>query len=177
MLLQNVEEIAKEVSFTAEVPSTPETTKPKLPSKTSKLSKKDKEERERRQKELKERKRELEKERKRAWSAIRAAGLVSTAQHRLGLLTGDVEITALHIPEKSGKAVPDFALFDLLGTDDVLGENDSYVTKGGIVALGTSVNSSNHVQITWLHLLGYLSFLRRQCSYAALGVSTDGEGE
>lgn len=41
--------------------------------------------------------------------------------------------------------------------------------------MGTTINNSNRVQVTWLHLLGYLSVLRRQCSYAALGVHSEDE--
>lgn len=178
VLLQKAEKLSDEFNLIPEPPSTPETRKPspKLVARSSKMSKKEKVELDRKNKELKDRKKELEKERKRAWTAIRASGLVSAAQHKLGLLTGDADITAFDISEKSGRSIPDFAIFDLLGTDDVIGQNNTYVTKGGIVALGMSINSSNHMQITWIHLLGYLSFLRRQCSYAALGVYADIQG-
>ena len=127
--------------------------------------------------EAKEWNKELDKHVKATWAAFRAAALVATAQHRLGLLSGDPEITALKMSEKSGGSLPVFALFDMLGTDDVITslDTDTRVAKDGIVTMGTSVNNSNSVQITWLHVLGYLSVLRRQCSYSALGVTWQGE--
>lgn len=144
-----------------------------------KISKKGSEkEKDRKDKETREKNKELEKEMRTAWAAIRAAGVVSSAQYKIGILTGDPEITALKLSEKAASSVPGLALFDLLGTDDVIknSEDGALVAQDGIVTMGTTINNSNRVQITWLHLLGYLSVLRRQCSYAALGVySEDGE--
>lgn len=132
----------------------------------------------RKEKETREKNKELDQEMRTAWAAIRAAGVVSSAQYKIGILTGDPEITALKLSEKAANSVPGLALFDLLGTDDVIknSENGALLAQDGIVTMGTTINNSNRVQITWLHLLGYLSVLRRQCSYAALGVhSEDGE--
>lgn len=130
------------------------------------------------EKETREKNKELDQEMRTAWAAIRAAGVVSSAQYKIGILTGDPEITALKLSEKAANSVPGLALFDLLGTDDVIknSENGALLAQDGIVTMGTTINNSNRVQITWLHLLGYLSVLRRQCSYAAFGVhSEDGE--
>jgi len=127
---------------------------------------------ERRDKETREKNKELDKELRTAWAAIRAAGVVSSAQYKIGIFTGDPEITALKLSEKAASSVPGLALFDLLGTDDVIksSEDGALVAQDGIVTMGTTINNSNRVQVTWLHFLGYLSVLRRQCSYAALGV-------
>lgn len=129
-------------------------------------------EKDRKDKEHREKNKELDKETRTAWAAIRAAGVVSSAQYKIGILTGDPEITALKLSEKAASSVPALALFDLLGTDDVIknSEDGTLVAPDGIVTMGTTINNSNRVQVTWLHLLGYLSVLRRQCSYLALGV-------
>ncbi|PFX16137.1 Uncharacterized protein C12orf55-like [Stylophora pistillata] len=134
-------------------------------------------EKEKKEKETREKNRELDKEMRTAWAAIRAAGVVSSAQYKIKILTGDPEITALKLSEKAASSVPGLALFDLLGTDDVIknSEDGTLVAQDGIVTMGTIINNSNRVQITWLHLLGYLSVLRRQCSYAALGVHSEDE--
>lgn len=132
----------------------------------------------RKDKETREKNKEFDREMRTAWAAIRAAGVVSSAQYKIGIFTGDPEITALKLSEKAASSVPGLALFDLLGTDDVIksSEDGALVAQDGIVTMGTTINNSNRVQVTWLHLLGYLSVLRRQCSYAALGVySEDGE--
>ena len=177
--LSNVKRLKAQRPSTS--PAAPEPTPSSRESK--KLSKKEAllkdKERKEKEKEAKERNKELDKQVKTAWAAIRAAGVVSMAQYRLGLLTGDPEITALKISEKSGRSVPVFALFDLLGTDDVVTsvDNDTHVAKDGVVTMGTTVNNSNRVQMTWLHLLGYLSLLRRQCSYSALGVNLANEDD
>lgn len=132
----------------------------------------------RKDKETREKNKEFDREMRTAWAAIRAAGVVSSAQYKIGIFTGDPEITALKLSEKAASSVPGLALFDLLGTDDVIksSEDGALVAQDGIVTMGTTINNSNRVQVTWLHFLGYLSVLRRQCSYAALGVySEDGE--
>ena len=152
-----------------EVPSTP---------KERKLSKKGSaKEKDRKDKESREKNKELEKEMRTTWAAIRAAGIVSSAQYKIGILTGDPEITALKLSEKAASSVPGLALFDLLGTDDVIksSEDGALFAQDGIVTMGTTINNSNRVQVTWLHLLGYLSVLRRQCSYAALGAHSGAE--
>ena len=169
---------------TPEVPSrstdTPARTSetPSTPGKERKMSKKGSgKEKDRKDKESREKNKELDKELRTAWAAIRAAGIVSSAQYKIGILTGDPEITALRLSEKAASSVPGFALFDLLGTDDVIksAEDGALVAQNGIVTMGTTINNSNRVQVTWLHLLGYLSVLRRQCSYAALGVYSEAE--
>ena len=134
-------------------------------------------EKERKDKETREKNKELDMELRTAWAAIRAAGVVSSAQYKIGIFTGDPEITALKLSEKAASSVPGLALFDLLGTDDVIksSEDGALVAQDGIVTMGTTVNNSNRVQVTWLHFLGYLSVLRRQCSYAALGVYSEDE--
>ena len=134
-------------------------------------------EKERKDKETREKNKELDMEMRTAWAAIRAAGVVSSAQYKIGIFTGDPEITALKLSEKAASSVPGLALFDLLGTDDVIksSEDGALVAQDGIVTMGTTVNNSNRVQVTWLHFLGYLSVLRRQCSYAALGVYSEDE--
>ena len=169
---------------TPEVPSRPTDTPartsetPSTPGKERKMSKKGSgKEKDRKDKESREKNKELDKELRTAWAAIRAAGIVSSAQYKIGILTGDPEITALRLSEKAASSVPGFALFDLLGTDDVIksAEDGALVAQNGIVTMGTTINNSNRVQVTWLHLLGYLSVLRRQCSYAALGVYSEDE--
>lgn len=143
-----------------------------------KLSKKGSaKEKDRKDKETREKNKELDKEMRTAWAAIRAAGVVSSAQYKIGIFTGDPEITALKLSEKAASSVPGLALFDLLGTDDVIksSEDGALVAQDGIVTMGTTINHSNRVQVTWLHFLGYLSVLRRQCSYAALGVHSEDE--
>ena len=102
---------------------------------------------------------------------------MSSAQYKIGILTGDPEITALRLLEKAASSVPGFALFDLLGTDDIIksAQDGALVAQNGIVTMRTTINNSNRVQVTWLHLLGYLSVPRRQCSYAALGVYSEAE--
>ena len=168
---------------TADVPSratdvpnrTPET--PSAP-KERKMSKKGSaKEKDRKDKESREKNKELDQELRTAWAAIRAAGVVSSAQYKIGILTGDPEITTLKLSEKAASSVPGLALFDLLGTDDVIksSEDGALVAQDGIVTMGTTINNSNRVQVTWLHLLGYLSVLRRQCSYTALGVYSGAE--
>lgn len=134
-------------------------------------------EKDRKEKESREKNKEVDKELRTAWAAVRAAGVVSSAQHKIGILAGDPEITALKLSEKAASSVPGFALFDLLGTDDVIrsSEDGALIAQDGIVTMGTTINNSNRVQVTWLHLLGYLSVLRRQCSYLALGVHTGAE--
>ena len=161
-----------------QAPRTAEVTTPSAPREGRKISKKGSaKEKERKDKETKEKNKELEKEMRTAWAAIRAAGVVSSAQYKIGIFTGDPEIPALKLSEKAASSVPGLALFDLLGTDDVIknSEDGALVAQNGIVTMGTTVNNSNRVQITWLHLLGYLSVLRRQCSYAALGVYSEDE--
>ena len=148
---------------------TPETQKE---SKLAKAERKETKAKSRKGKEGKEILKEFEKEKRVVWSAVRAAALVSMAQHRCGLLTGDPEITALKM-KKSGESLPSFALFDLLGTDDVVPSASSLVGKDGEVSLGTEVSGSNTVRVTWIQMLGYLSLLRRQCSCKALGVGTE----
>ena len=151
---------------------------PSTPGKERKMSKKGSvREKDRKDKESREKNKELDKELRTAWAAIRATGIVSSAQYKIGILTGDPEITALRLSEKAASSVPGFALFDLLGTDDVIksAEDGALVAQNGIVTMGTTINNSNRVQVTWLHLLGYLSVLRRQCSYAALGVYSEAE--
>lgn len=140
--------------------------------KSAKSEKKEAKTKSKKGKESKEILKEFEKEKRVAWSALRAAALASMAQHRCGLLTGDPEITALKM-KKSGDSLPSFALFDLLGTDDVVPSASSLVGKDGAVTLGTEVNGTNTVRVTWIQMLGYLSLLRRQCSYKALGVGTE----
>lgn len=160
----------------SEIPSratgTPSTPKERKISKKGSAKEKD-----RKDKESREKNKELEKELRTAWAAIRAAGVVASAHYKIGILTGDPEITALKLSEKAASSVPGLALFDLLGTDDVIksSEDGALVAPDGIVTMGTTINNSNRVQITWLHLLGYLSVLRRQCSYAALGVHSGAE--
>lgn len=134
-------------------------------------------EKDRKEKESREKNKEVDKELRTAWAAVRAAGVVSSAQYKIGILAGDPEITALKLSEKAASSVPGFALFDLLGTDDVIrsSEDGALIAQDGIVTMGTTINNSNRVQVTWLHLLGYLSVLRRQCSYSALGVHTGAE--
>ena len=143
-----------------------------------KISKKESaKDKERKDKETREKNKEFDKEMRTAWAAIRAAGVVSSAQYKIGIFTGDPEITALKLSEKAASSVPGLALFDLLGTDDVIksSEDGALVAQDGFVTMGTTINNSNRVQVTWLHLLGYLSVLRRQCSYAALGVYSEDE--
>ena len=152
-----------------DTPSTP---------KERKISKKGSgKEKDQKEKEHREKNKEFDKEMRTAWAAIRAAGVVSSAQYKIGILTGDPEITALKLSEKAASSVPALALFDLLGTDDVIknSEDGVLVAQNGIVTMGTTINNSNRVQVTWLHLLGYLSVLRRQCSYSALGVNSGTE--
>lgn len=145
--------------------------------KPGKADKKESKQKTKKSKENKERQKEIEREKRAAWAAIRAASLVSMAQNQFSLMSGDPEISALKISAKSGELVPDFALIDLLGTDDVVpSDNNSLVGKNGVVTMSTDVNDSNIVRITWIHLLGYLSLLRRQCSYKALGVDPVTEG-
>lgn len=140
--------------------------------KTTKPDKREPKQKPKKSKEDKEKLKEIEKENRSAWIVIRSASLVSMAQHQIGLMTGDPEISALKISKKSGQLIPEFALIDLLGTDDVIpSENNSLVGKNGVVTMATTVNDTDVVQITWIHLLGYLSLLRRQRSYKALGVS------
>ena len=143
-----------------------------------KLSKKGSaKDKDRKDKETREKNKEHDKEMRTAWAAIRAAGVVSSAQYKIGIFTGDPEITALKLSEKAASSVPGLALFDLLGTDDVIksSEDGALVAQDGIVTMGTTINNSNRVQVTWLHFLGYLSVLRRQCSYAALEVHSEDE--
>ena len=154
----------------AEKPSTP---------KERKISKRGSaREKDRKEKESREKNREFDAQLKNLWAAIRAAGLLSLAQFKVGILTGDPEITALTLSERAARSIPGFALFDLLGTDDVIkiSEDGALVAQDGIVTMGTTINKSNRVQVTWLHLLGYLTVLRRQCSYSALGVYSKTEG-
>lgn len=135
-------------------------------------------EKDRKEKEFREKNREFDAQLRNVWAAIRAAGLVSLAQFKVGILTGDPEITALTLTERAARSIPGFALFDLLGTDDVIkiSEDGALVAQDGIVTMGTTVNKSNRVQVSWLHLIGYLTVLRRQCSYSALGVYSETEG-
>ncbi|XP_032221437.2 cilia- and flagella-associated protein 54 isoform X1 [Nematostella vectensis] len=152
------------------MPSTPP------PAKTPRSGKQSKgDARNKKSKELQKSK-EMDHDKRAAWIAIRAAGIVAMAIYRLRLLTGDPDITALKMSENSGRCLPSFALYDLLGTDDVVAPGSGApVGQDGTVVMGTTVNSSDHVQITWIHLLGYLSYLRRQCSYISLGVSSEDE--
>ncbi|XP_074609756.1 cilia- and flagella-associated protein 54-like isoform X1 [Acropora palmata] len=135
-------------------------------------------EKDRKEKEFREKNREFDAQLRNVWAAIRAAGLVSLAQFKVGILTGDPEITALTLTERAARSIPGFALFDLLGTDDVIkiSEDGALVAQDGIVTMGTTVNKSNRVQVSWLHLIGYLTVLRQQCSYSALGVYSETEG-
>ncbi|XP_068714673.1 cilia- and flagella-associated protein 54-like isoform X3 [Montipora foliosa] len=152
--------------------------KPSTPKAERKISKRGSaREKDRKEKESREKNRELDAELSKAWASIRAAGLVSLAQFKVGILTGDPEITTLTLSETAASSIPGFALFDLLGTDDVIksSEDGALVAQDGIVTMGTTINKSNRVQVTWLHLLGYLSVLRRQCSYPALGVQSKTE--
>jgi hypothetical protein len=167
----------KSVEQTAALEESQATSTPDQPKevKTVKTDKKETKQKAKKLKEAKEKLKENEKEMRVVWSAVRAAALVSMAQNRCELLTGEPEITALKISKKSGESVPSFALFDLLGTDDVIPntKNNSYVGKNGEVTLGTDVNGTNIVHLTWIQMLGYLSLLRRQCSYKALGVGIE----
>ena len=150
-------------------PTTREGRAPKLGKKQSAKEK------DRKEKKTREKNKELETEMRAAWAAIRSAGMVSSAQYSIAILSGYPEVTASKITENTASSVPTFALFDILGTDDVIKnpENEAFIGKDDVVAMGTTINNSNRVQVTWLHLLGYLSILRRQCSYAALGVHSD----
>ena len=85
---------------TPEVPSrstdTPARTSetPSTPGKERKMSKKGSgKEKDRKDKESREKNKELDKELRTAWAAIRATGIVSSAQYKIGILTGDPEIT------------------------------------------------------------------------------------
>ena len=74
---------------------------------------------------------------------------MSSAQYKIGIFRGDPEITALKLSE-AASSVPGLALFDLLGTDDIIksAEDGPLVAQEGIDTMVTTINNTNHVQVT-----------------------------
>jgi hypothetical protein len=106
------------------------------------------------------------------WVCVRAAGVISKAQRRIELLPGDQSVTATKITKSKSDQIPAFALFDIVGTANIVKHSDSYVGDEGVV----QIQGGSNVEKSWVHLLNYSSHLQRVCNYSSLALS-DGSAD
>ena len=126
------------------------------------------------EKEEKLKTKERQRLRKAAWLAIRTAGAIAKAQKRLGLLTGDPSITSHMIIEKAAQRIPQYSLYDLLGTDEMIqnDENESMVDPTGLVIIPSAQQRQEEFQLSWVHMVKYAAHLKRQLTYGTMGLGS-----
>lgn len=118
---------------------------------------------------------ELQNLNKASWVSIRAAGVIAKAQRKIELLAGEASITSLKIVGESLKNLPLFAIEDLLCIDDSVTYS---LHEDGSIQLGDGIDeqiksASNKVELSWVHLLHYLTHLRRHCNYSGLAIGSE----
>lgn len=101
-----------------------------------------------------------------AWVCIRTAGVIAKAQRKSELIAGEPTITSLSLGDTAWSNLPSYVLEDLSGLEEASKKVNDESTKKYILKF----DASTEVEITWVHLLNYVTHLRRHCSYSSLAL-------
>ena len=115
---------------------------------------------------------------------MRAAGIVSKSQRKAELLAGEQLVTTSDINKDALIDLRGFMACDLLGTDLIKKppvEESIQDEEGNLKILNEIVDdgklrvegTDTPIDVTWVHVLNYMTGLQRACTYSSLALGTD----